>query len=178
MNNQKVWSWWPRSPWELVRAARAHQIPYAAQIHVRALARTCRLLSIALAIYFVGAILHGLGILDRSVLSRYAFPIFTERVLLTICLFALAPWGIVLLARYQASRLLRLASEAGYYLCLQCGYNLTGLGESNTCPECGNQYSLTENKLIWDRLRKQPEDTSKGGHLNLCLTPVRKYGIC
>ena len=42
-----------------------------------------------------------------------------------------------------------------YRVCTDCGYLLTGLGDSGACPECGKGFQLDELRKIWQRCENQ-----------------------
>ncbi|HPF37837.1 MAG TPA: hypothetical protein P5081_08700 [Phycisphaerae bacterium] len=60
-------------------------------------------------------------------------------------LFALH--AIFVAVRYR--RIVRLARTAGYDLCPNCMYRLTGLPTKHTCPECGTLYDKIESSQRW-----------------------------
>lgn len=50
------------------------------------------------------------------------------------------------------SRMLRLRRrlrEASGRICLKCGFDLRGLEESGTCPECGRSFDLHRDVKTW-----------------------------
>ncbi len=67
----------------------------------------------------------------------------------------LFPLGVLLiLSMAIAQRIwLRLAiariRRAGYSVCHNCGYSLSGLPDVHACPECGTLYSLDETRVLW-----------------------------
>ncbi len=46
-------------------------------------------------------------------------------------------------------RVTRSAKEMGGKICWRCGYNLKGLADEGTCPECGDRYALAELRRRW-----------------------------
>jgi hypothetical protein len=65
--------------------------------------------------------------------------------------FALMPilvfWPMFLLGR---RRFFRVFKEAGGRLCTHCAYNLSPMGESGTCPECGKPHDAKADKAMWE----------------------------
>ncbi|MCA9257215.1 MAG: hypothetical protein KDA33_16330 [Phycisphaerales bacterium] len=55
--------------------------------------------------------------------------------------------AIFVAVRYR--RIVRLARTAGYDLCPNCMYRLTGLPTEHTCPECGNMYEKDDATRRW-----------------------------
>lgn len=46
-------------------------------------------------------------------------------------------------------RLIAYVTKAQYDVCVTCGFQLCGLPEIHDCPECGTQYSRSENQIRW-----------------------------
>lgn len=55
-------------------------------------------------------------------------------------------WPMFLLGR---RRMRRQFSEARGRLCTHCGYNLAPMGESGTCPECGERFDAAADAGMW-----------------------------
>ena len=49
-------------------------------------------------------------------------------------------------------------------LCARCGYDLTSLPDTGTCPECGNNYDLDEDAAMWAEvgLKREPHSDQFG----------------
>ncbi len=60
-------------------------------------------------------------------------------------------WGVILsLATWGVQKVVRARRDP---FCIHCGYSLTGLGESGTCPECGRGYT----RALMEEYRKDPD---------------------
>ncbi len=50
---------------------------------------------------------------------------------------------------FSLLRLRRRLRKALGRLCLQCAYDLSGLGESGCCPECGRPFEVKADRARW-----------------------------
>lgn len=46
-------------------------------------------------------------------------------------------------------RVRRRVIDAGYKACIHCGYDLRGLGDSGTCPECSRPFEIDDVVRRW-----------------------------
>jgi hypothetical protein len=53
--------------------------------------------------------------------------------------------------RWRTLSLRRLVTSTGFRVCIHCGYDLSSLPESGTCPECGKQYEIEAVREVWKR---------------------------
>ena len=58
-------------------------------------------------------------------------------------------WLCGWLARRSEQRLRRRVAAARGAVCIQCGYDLSGSGESGVCPECGVVFALDDQRWRW-----------------------------
>ena len=91
-------------------------------------------------------------LLLRSVLPRYGPAVFGLRIFQDFSvLFAVATFVLMLrwLHRRDAARALRpMLLDAGVPVCLQCGYLLRGLSQTEHCPECGAAIAEPTRRLL------------------------------
>lgn len=63
----------------------------------------------------------------------------------------LVPWLIFLpLWFWRVRRLRRALFASRFRLCTHCTYDLSSLGESGTCPECGNPFDAARDVARWE----------------------------
>lgn len=64
-----------------------------------------------------------------------------------------ATLGTGLFARRRMVRIRRAVQAASGRACTGCLYNLSGLGEAGTCPECGRGFDGAADRRSWERAR-------------------------
>jgi hypothetical protein len=97
--------------------------------------------------------LLGDGLLAQHLITPQTLPLFAVAVLLNSIVF-----GIM---RSKVRRVYLAAQSLDYRMCTHCGYDLQGLPEAHSCPECGTQYSIEQTRTTWQALAK-PNGPEKG----------------
>jgi uncharacterized paraquat-inducible protein A len=103
------------------------------------------LLLLTLTMQLCAAFLVGYAIVDFSGLRNA--PLVVKFTPLTIMiLYVLARRR---LQRQLVKRIATCLESAKSEVCLECGYQLTGIRDVGACPECGVHYEIAEVPEIW-----------------------------
>jgi hypothetical protein len=62
-----------------------------------------------------------------------------------------ATFGAIWFARRRTARVRRAVQAASGRACVVCLYDLSGLGNTGACPECGRQFDSTADRRAWER---------------------------
>lgn len=83
--------------------------------------------------------------------NRFGDPDFLpDRIAIPLYLaMAAAGLAAAVLRRRGWRRFRRAYSASGGRLCTGCGHTLVGLGDSGTCPECGQPFDLPRDRAAW-----------------------------
>lgn len=60
-------------------------------------------------------------------------------------------WAVFILLFLDKRRIKARIKACGYMVCVECGYELTGLGNSGRCPECGTPFEEESLRKTWRR---------------------------
>jgi hypothetical protein len=102
--------------------------------------------------YLVALLTVSTRVFEVSVVGGLRDALFSFDIALT----SMGVWYIILVMSVIAHARLRAAVRAarsvGWSMCERCGYDLRGLPEGHTCPECGRQYDLNTTQAIWQSM--------------------------
>jgi len=106
--------------------------------------------------FWIAAVI-GLGIVSALLFLGWANDRLPDNLqeLAIFCYPASALSWLIVLGWVMWSREIkwkRRALTARGRLCLHCGFNMTGLEDGQSCPECGSQYNEKESQSEWRRV--------------------------
>lgn len=62
-------------------------------------------------------------------------------------------FGTIWLTRRRTARMKRAVRDAAGRACVVCVYDLSGLGETGVCAECGRRFDIAVDRRSWERAR-------------------------
>jgi len=60
-------------------------------------------------------------------------------------------FSAIWLSRRRTARIRRAVQAASGRACVACVYNLSGMGDTGACPECGRQFDIATTQRSWQR---------------------------
>jgi len=60
-------------------------------------------------------------------------------------------FSAIWLSRRRTARIRRAVQAASGRACVACVYNLSGMGDTGACPECGRHFDIAIDQRSWER---------------------------
>jgi hypothetical protein len=87
-------------------------------------------------------------------------------------------WMVLLVGRgIDRSRRIRELSKHDYRICQTCGYQLEGLPDEGTCPECGSSYDRQKTIRIWRNRMLFPWRLVRKWEWRVRRSPLERLGF-
>jgi len=103
--------------------------------------------------WHIGIIYTGLGLVVVCVVVVFVcFMIRSERFLQIFAvhhIVSITTLLVMWLIRLRVLKICRQAMSKNGSMCAYCRFDLSGLGKTGFCPECGNQYNIEQLRAVW-----------------------------
>lgn len=105
-------------------------------------------MALPLMVVIGGAVAYQLPIVQSSLATQNHWVGLTIPILCFVPLF-ISIFGIW----YGQSRIQRAVASSNGRACLHCVHDLSGMGTSGKCPECGKTFELDQTLRGWNRVK-------------------------
>ena len=161
---------WPANCLQLLFGRKPECVPPFAWRKVWPLRLVARTMMVTVLVYIGTLLIVYSGLLHYRIAGGLGEALFSiEMFLASICVsYLVLVTAILTHSRWRA--VVRVCRVLGWAMCEQCGYDLRGLPERHTCPECGKQYDLNRTRAHW---RAMEGASAKQG--NWTMRPSGKF---
>lgn len=107
-------------------------------------------MTLPLAVVTCGAVFYQLPVVQTAISKPNIW------LHVGVPLACLVPFFVAFLGIWRGQRRIRLAVGAAQgRACINCVYDLRGLGQTGTCPECGHAFDIAADARRWERVNMQ-----------------------